>query len=77
MSKDTLIRTGKTFIQAFLGALIPSFITACSSVPAVWADIPAWLGQVFNPQLIIGSCCAAGICAIWNYKLQSKTEGGQ
>jgi len=70
--KDIFIRTVKTFAQAFIGAMIPSLASSLSSIPETWAGMPAWLAQVFNPQLIIGSCCAAGVCAVWNAWLQYK-----
>lgn len=63
---DWAIRTIKTFIQVFLGTLIPAVCVSMEAPPAVWAEVPAWLGAIFTPQLIIGDCLAAAICAVWN-----------
>lgn len=71
MNKDTIIRTGKTFIQAFAGNLIPAIVTACKSVPESWSEVGGWImTQILTPQVIIGTCLATAICAVWNASLQ-------
>ena len=73
--QDWIIRTKKTFVQVFFGTLIPAFILACTHAPEVWADVLPWLGSIFTPQLIIGDCLSAAICAAWNYILEQQKEG--
>lgn len=68
--QDWIIRTVKTFIQVFFGTLIPALVAAMSHAPAVWSDVLPWLGSIFTPQLIIGDCLAAAICAAWNIILE-------
>lgn len=68
--QDWIIRTVKTFVQVFLGTLIPAVVTAMASCPATWRAVWPWLGTIFTPQLIIGDCLAAAICAAWNYILE-------
>lgn len=68
--QDWIIRTAKTFVQVFLGTLIPAVVTAMASCPATWSEVWPWLGTIFTPQLIIGDCLAAAICAAWNYILE-------
>lgn len=63
---DWLIRTIKTFVQVFLGTLIPAVCVSMSTPPSAWADVLPWLGTIFTPQLVIGDCLAAAICAVWN-----------
>ena len=73
MSKDTLIRSGKTFVQAFAGNLIPAVMTACGNVPQEWSKVGAWvMGEILTPQVIIGSCLATAICAVWNASIDKK-----
>lgn len=64
---DWLIRTIKTFVQVFLGTLIAAIIPALSMPPESWAEVIPWFFSLFTPQLIIGDCLSAAICAIWNY----------
>lgn len=73
--QDWIIRTAKTFVQVFLGTLIPAVVTAMASCPATWSEVWPWLGTIFTPQLIIGDCLAAAICAAWNYILEHRKEG--
>lgn len=68
--QDWIIRTVKTFVQVFLGTLIPAVVTAMASCPAAWSEVWPWLGTIFTPQLLIGDCLAAAICAAWNYILE-------
>jgi len=63
---DWLVRTIKTFVQVFAGTLIPALTIAFATPPATWAEVLPWLGGIFTPQLIIGDCLTAAICAIWN-----------
>ena len=59
---DWLIRSIKTFVQAFFGILIPE-ICAILQNPELIADI----GKV--KAILIPTVCsalAAGICAVWN-----------
>lgn len=63
---DWLIRTIKTFVQVFLGTLIPAVCVSLNTPPATWAEVLPWLGSIFTPQLVIGDCLAAAICALWN-----------
>ena len=63
---DWLIRTIKTFVQVFVGTLIPALVTAMATPPASWSEVLPWLGSIFTPQLVIGDCLAAAICAVWN-----------
>lgn len=63
---DWLVRTIKTFIQVFFGTLIPAVCVAMANAPASWAEVLPWLGAIFTPQLLLGDCLAAAICAAWN-----------
>lgn len=63
---DWLIRTIKTFVQAFIGTFIPALLVALDSTPEAWADVLPWIGSIFTPTLLIGDCLAAAICAVWN-----------
>ncbi len=63
---DWLVRTIKTFIQVFFGTLVPALAIALGNAPETWAEVPAWLGSIFTPQLLIGDALAAAICAVWN-----------
>lgn len=63
---DWLIRTLKTFVQVFVGTLIPAVVIALASPPATWGEVLPWLGSIFTPQLVIGDCLSAAICAAWN-----------
>lgn len=74
LKSDVWIRTLKTFAQVFLGTLIPALILALANVPESWHEVLPWLGSIFTPQLIIGDCLSAAICAVWNGLLQKKGE---
>lgn len=73
--KDVLIRTGKTFVQVFFGTLIPALTLALAMPPESWEEFFPWLGSVFTPQLIVGDCLSAAICAVWNGLLNSDAGG--
>lgn len=63
---DWLVRTIKTFVQVFVGTLIPAVVISLATPPATWSEVLPWLGSIFTPQLIIGDCLSAAICAAWN-----------
>lgn len=71
---DWLVRTLKTFVQVFVGTLVPALIIALATPPATWAEVLPWLGSIFTPQLLIGDCLTAGICAAWNSVLEARTN---
>lgn len=67
--KDVLIRTLKTFIEAFLGVLIPEIaLILQGNLPEDWCP-------VVLP--ILCAALAAGITAAWNAYLGRKKEGGE
>lgn len=72
--QDWLIRTIKTFIQVFLGTLIPALVAALANAPGAWSEVLPWLGSIFTPQLLIGDCLSAAICAAWNIVLQRQKQ---
>ena len=60
-SQDILIRAAKTFVQAFLGVLLPSLVIYLQGGwPASWAAFWTWLAPVLAAAL------AAAISAVWN-----------
>lgn len=63
---DWAVRTIKTFVQVFFGTLIPALIIALGTPPETWSAVLPWIGGIFTPQLILGDCLAAAICAAWN-----------
>lgn len=65
-NKDTLVRTGKTFIQAFFGVLIPEIVVVLNNVVSFENIGKAW-AYLFP---FICSALAAGICAVWNGYMQ-------
>lgn len=69
--KDWLIRTIKTFVQAFGGVFIPEFCLILSGT--LPSDFVGWK-MVMAP--LICSALAAGIAAAWNIILEHmKGEG--
>lgn len=70
--QDWMVRTLKTFAQVFLGTLIPAVCVSLAAAPATWAEVLPWLGSIFTPQLLIGDCLSAAICAAWNIVLERK-----
>ena len=68
--KDWIVRTIKTFAQVFFGTLIPALCIALATPPEAWAEFFPWLGSIFTPQLVIGDCLSAAICAVWNLLLE-------
>lgn len=71
--KDWMIRALKTFVQAFLGMLIPAVVTLLEG--GFPADLPAaWV--VLAPT--ISAALAAGIAAVWNLLLEkNKNKEGE
>lgn len=67
---DWLIRTIKTFVQAFFGVLIPEVcIMLNNGFPP---DIStAW--KILAP--FVASALSAGICAVWNILSEKLKEG--
>ena len=63
---DWAVRTIKTFVQVFAGTLIPALVIALATPPATWGEVLSWIGGIFTPQLVIGDCLTAAICAVWN-----------
>ena len=76
-TKDVWIRTLKTFAQVFLGTLIPALLTAFASPPEAWSEVLPWIGSIFTPQLVMGDCLSAAICAVWNGIMQGGQENGK
>ena len=63
--KDWVIRTIKTFIQAFFGVLIPAVCTMLSGGwPESWNA--AWV--ILAPT--VAAALSAAICAVWNIILE-------
>lgn len=59
--KDVLVRAIKTFVQAFLGVLIPAFVAYLQGgFPSDWGAVWVWLAPVLAAAL------AAAISAVWN-----------
>lgn len=69
---DWLIRTIKTFVQAFGGVLIPEVcIMLNNGFPA---DIStAW--KILAP--VVAAALSAAICAVWNIISEKLKEGGE
>lgn len=59
--KDWLVRSIKTFVQAFLGVLIPAI---CAMLNDGWPESinKAWV--ILAPT--VAAALAAAICAVWN-----------
>lgn len=71
---DWAIRAIKTFAQVFFGTLIPAVVLALSTPPESWSEFFPWLGGIFTPQLVIGDCLSAAICAAWNIVLEQSRK---
>lgn len=62
---DWLIRSLKTFIQAFFGVLIPALVAyLANGFPESWSALWVWAAPVISAAL------AAAISAAWNYILE-------
>ena len=62
---DWAIRAAKTFVQAFLGVLIPAF---CAILSTGWPDSLSKLWVLLIPT--IPAALAAAISAVWNIILE-------
>lgn len=67
--KDITIRALKTFVQAFLGILIPEVILILNN-QEMWSD---WKAVIIP---FVASGCAAGISAVWNMVLGKTSAKG-
>jgi hypothetical protein len=66
--KDWMIRAIKTFVQAFLGVLVPEIV---SLLNGGFVDLStAW--KVLAP--FVAAALAAGISAVWNIALERMKE---
>lgn len=74
---DWMIRTIKTFIQAFGGTFIPSICIVLNQISTggLPNNFGTWLATVLIP--IICAALAAGIAAAWNIILEHLKEGGK
>ncbi len=66
--KDCLIRAIKTFVQAFLGVLIPKLIVVLEEAPNLMSLNLEFL------YALLPAALAAGISAIWNIWLLLSKE---
>ena len=65
--KDWMLRAGKTFVQAFLGVLIPEVVLLLESgTPLSGNAVRAALMPVISAAL------AAAISAVWNLMLEAE-----
>lgn len=68
--KDWVIRSIKTFIQAFVPCIITDIAAIESGILSYgWDNWKAWLMPVLIPAV------SAGICAVWNLILEKWNEG--
>ena len=64
---DWVIRAGKTFVQAFLGVLIPEIVAILNNgFPSDWKTFWVLLAPT------VAAALAAAISAVWNYILEHK-----
>lgn len=70
--KDWLIRTIKTFVQAFLGVLIPA---VCALLNDGWPESWEKTWVILAPT--IAAALSAAICAVWNIILEKLKEPEQ
>ena len=67
--KDWMIRSLKTFVQAFFGVLIPELCVILNQgFPESWSVLWALLAPV------IAAALSAAICAAWNIILEQLQE---
>lgn len=62
--KDWMIRAIKTFVQAFLGVLIPELCVILNGGFTDWST--AW--QILAP--VVAAALSAAIAAVWNIALE-------
>ena len=68
---DWLIRAVKTFVQAFLGVLVPELVVILQrGWPESWAALWAYLAPV------IAAALAGAIAAVWNILLEQMKGAG-
>lgn len=67
--KDWMIRSLKTFAQAFFGVLIPE---ACAMLSHGWPESWGVLWACLSP--VIAAALSAAICAVWNIQLERSKE---
>lgn len=74
MSKDTIVRTAKTFVQAFGGVFIPGLCIVLNqlSTGGFPDDFNPWFWTTIAPMVC--ASLSAGICAAWNYYLELKKK---
>ena len=63
--KDWVIRTLKTFVQAFFGVLIPA---VCAMLNNGWPESWSKIWVVLAPT--VAAALSAAICAVWNIILE-------
>ena len=66
--KDWLIRALKTFVQTFLGVLLPEFCVVLKTGVPEGSSMWAMLAPVLTAAL------SAAISAVWNWSLQTQTK---
>lgn len=67
--KDWMVRSIKTFVQAFGSVLIPELVIVLNGGwPESWSVLWACLSPVVSAAL------AAAICAVWNIWLEANKE---
>ncbi len=64
--KDWVIRSIKTFIQAFFGVLIPAL---CAMLQNGWPESLSKAWVILAPT--VSAALAAAICAVWNIVLEA------
>lgn len=63
--KDWMVRSIKTFVQAFFGILIPEICVILNNgFPESWSKLWAILAPV------VAAALSAAICAVWNVILE-------
>lgn len=67
--KDWVIRSIKTFIQAFFGTLIPA---VCAMLNNGWPESISAAWVILAPT--VAAAISAAICAVWNIVLEAMDE---
>lgn len=72
--KDWMIRSIKTFVQAFFAVLVPELVILLQKG---WPESWSSLWAVMSP--VVSAALAAAICAVWNISLEVKrgTQDGK
>lgn len=64
---DWAVRAAKTFVQAFLGVMIPAIVALLNNgLPVDWGAVSVTLVSTMMAAL------AAGISAVWNIILETR-----